>query len=312
MLRLVVLAFLTTSVQAALVDKVEEASFMELSSAEQAKLDSQERGLFGVKINSVEYYRQMELPEVPVILSAARTGTHSLTQWLNQVGVPAVHDGLAPGAVSVGWMYTVPRKDLNNIRWLPARADRRLKEFTPEMAKVDQSKTHLAVKFSSLMQKKLFQTEEKPIFFQETVHVVREPLDHITSLANCLCSNSGNETQMRKWDDYSYKWAEHWVGNLGKGRVERAANYWLKWNELAGEKALDTFRIEDLDETKLVTSLGMQSKAKFPLDRFTNKVDVTPEEIKGPKLTWQKLKEKVGAELTEKIQKKAEQYGYKY
>jgi len=312
MLRVVVFALLSTSAQAALEHKVSEASFAQLSAQAMAKLEAQERGLMGVKLDSAEYYRQHELPEVPVITSAGRTGTHSLTQWLNQVGVPAVHNGLAPGAVSLGWWYSVPRQEINNIRFLPAKADLRLTEFTPEMAKTDQSKVHLADKFKQFKQYKLYQLEEKPIFFQETVHVVREPLDHITSLSNCLCSNSGNETEMRQWDDFSYKWAEHWVGNLGKSRTEKAANYWLKWNELAGSKATETFRIEDLDETKLLSALGVQSKAKYPLDRFTNKVDVTPEEVKGPKLTWEKLKEKVGVELAEKIQRKAEQYGYKY
>ena len=158
------------------------------------------------------------------------------------------------------------------------------------------------------------QSAEKPIHFLNTVHLVREPLDHITTLSNCMCSHTGNETQMRHWDDFSYKWAEHWVGNLGHGRVARAANYWLKWNQLARAKAAETMRIEDLDETKLIIALGVQSKAKVPLARFSEqaKVDATPEEKKGAKLTWAKLEEKVGKELAEKIKKEAEAYGYKY
>merc|ERR1719263_2476074 len=109
---------------------------------------------------------------------------------------------------------------------------------------------HLALRFKQQAEPQPYQQLKKPIQFINTVHVVREPLDHIQSLAGCLCSQSGNETQMRHWDDYSFKWAEHWVGDLGKSRHERAANYWLKWNELAGQKATATFKVEDVDKTR--------------------------------------------------------------
>lgn len=324
MMQTLIYALLTTSVEAeglwkgksgGLVQKASHAtkasSFAQLAK----KYERKEAGLMNAKLNSKEYMEAQDLPVAPVITSAGRAGAGSLTKWLNNVGVPAVQGGMAPGAVSLGWHYAVPRFNVNNIRFLPAKADMRLKEFTPDMHKANQKAMSLVQTFPKQAEPAELQALKKPIQFTKTVHLVREPLDHIRSLEGCLCSNTGNHTQMHDTDSYNYKWAEHWVGDLGKSRLERAANYWLKWNELAGEKATATFRVEDINESSLIESLGVQDKVKnWPLPRFKkmDMEDTTPVEMKGVKFTWKYLEESIGSELTQKIKTAAEHYGYKY
>lgn len=41
--------------------------------------------------------------KVPLVTGCGRAGTHSVAKYLNSIGIPAVHEGVAAGAVAVSW-----------------------------------------------------------------------------------------------------------------------------------------------------------------------------------------------------------------
>lgn len=247
---------------------------------------------------------------VPLVTGAGRGGTHSVAKFLNHVGIKAMHEGIAPNAVSVSWLYapfgdkpyskqdiSAPFQDIQLLRnaWL-SKWQAHLSEANQE----DDPKL-----FSQL----IFQENENQdvrIQFYPIIHIVRNPLQAIASLERCFCGG-GNITSGAENDWKSWQFAERFVEPLGTARMRKAAIYWLKWHELSGRHATHTFRIEDINATQFVEALGKQTTIK---DDFQSvKENESPSRLKND-LTWAQLSEAVGTDLTNEIMKQAVFFGY--
>merc|ERR1712087_4510 len=98
------------------------------------------------------------------------------------------------------------------------------------------------------------------------------------------------------------------MGPLGTTRMQKAANYWLKWNELSGRHATHTFRIEDIDAVQLVQALGYH-QTTTARDFQAVRGGASPARLRHA-LTWAQLKDAVGEDLSTEIMKQAVIYGY--
>ena len=229
---------------------------------------------------------------VPLVTGCGRAGTHSVAQYLDSIGVPAVHEGIRPGHVAVSWWYA-----LDNAHGIPTKADTRSKEAL-----------------------------NATIIFDPVVHLVRDPLDAITSLTNCLCG-TGNITMKpakgagaARWDSMSYMYASRHVHfPKDASRLLRAALYWLKWNQLAEEHATARVRLEGLPQggaALMLAALGVDAThtaaevLKRGLRVFGVKEGVSQE--RKDRLSWGDLAAEIGPELTEEIRLQAVKWGYDY
>jgi hypothetical protein len=151
--------------------------------------------------------------------------------------------------------------------------------------------------------------------FYPVVHIMREPLAHIRSVARCLCG-SGDLSRGGRWDRISFEYASRYIAiPPGASRVTKAAWYWLEWNRLADAHANAIFRIEQLHVVEASTAL------LHALHIPTKGLSVTPamqvhaaasQNVEDKPLTWKTLKAEVGMELTEAIRQQAESWGYTY
>lgn len=258
---------------------------------------------------------------VPLVTGCGRGGTHSVAKWLNDNNVPAVHEGIAPGAMAVSWLYApfandeahtlnevrVPFDHINQSNWNNIFA-----EWKPEFAKYADDSMVLAQQYPEFVEQGADSSVK--IRFHPIVHVVREPLKAIASLARCFCG-SGHRTHNDGSffaDRKSYEFAEKHVGSLGKTHLERAAKYWFKWHSLAGQYASHTFRLEDpkgaLDMVKV---LGINNEGFSEMVHSTTGKS-SDAAISTETLTWDDLAEKIGSDLAKEIKEKGEEYGYVY
>lgn len=258
---------------------------------------------------------------VPLVTGCGRGGTHSVAKWLNENNIPAVHEGIAPGAMAVSWLYApfandeahtlnevrVPFDHINQSSW-----SNFFTNWKPEFAKYADDSKVLAQQHPEFVRQDT--NSSVKLVFHPIVHVVREPLKAIASLERCFCG-SGHRTHYDGSffaDKKSYEFAEKYVGSLGETHLERAAKYWLKWHSLAGQHASHTFRLEDpkgaLDMVKV---LGINNEGFSEMVHST-KGKSSDSAISKETLTWDELGKKIGSDLAKEIKEKGEEYGYVY
>lgn len=247
---------------------------------------------------------------VPLVTGAGRGGTHSVASFLNRIGIKAQHEGIAPDAVSVSWLYAPfgdePHSKHNisvPFSKIQLRRNALLKEFRQGLSEASEE-TDPELSMFTLQEN---ETEDVMIKFHPVLHIVRNPLDAIASLERCFCGR-GDLKLGSSADHLSWEFAEQFVKPLGTTRMQKAANYWLKWNELSGRHATDTFRVEDIDVVQFVQALGYH-QTTTALDFQSVKGGESPAELKHD-LTWAQLKDAVGADLSTEIMKQAVLYGY--
>jgi len=258
---------------------------------------------------------------VPLITGCGRGGTHSVAKWLNENNIPAVHEGIAPGAMAVSWLYApfandevhtlnelrVPFDHINQSDWSNI-----FTEWKPQFAKYAEDSKVLAQAYPEYVKQDAGSSVK--IRFHPIVHVVREPLTAIASLARCFCGSGHRTHYDGSWyaDKTSYDFAGKHVGSLGKTFMEKAANYWLKWHSLIGQHASHTFQLEDpkgaLDVAKV---LGINNEGFSEMVHST-KGKSSDDAISSETLTWDELGKKIGPDLAKEIKEKGEEYGYKY
>lgn len=230
--------------------------------------------------------------EIALVTGAGRSGTHSIAKWLNdKAGVPAVHETAKNHHVSVGWPYAgASYADEGTVVW----------EFYK-----DQDLKHRGMKFSPV------------------VHLMREPLSHISSLESCLCpGNWDHSAEEKNLDQQSFDYAamimdrahrgQSWLGikrRNGGSRLELAAAYWLDWNNLVSRYASHKQFLETLDEHTLVSDLGKHA-GQSPLPKFD--VHEASAQHPGGQLSWPQLVEGVGEQLASRIMQAAKEWGYGY
>lgn len=227
--------------------------------------------------------------DAPLVTGAGRSGSHAIARWLTSVGVPAWHEGAGEGAVSVSWYYAATLQ--NASAWAELVKHPLINHCTRE---------HPPKPCNAM------------VSFSKVVHVVRDPLESISSLASCFCA-SGNLSLVhgRSWDSMAFKFAEKYVGWLGLSRVERAATYWLKWNRLVSSKAAVTFRIEGLNGKALLEAIGKHGEAGKDLPPILQE-EGSPRRQRGRALTWSELRKQVGPKLAMEVFQQAMAYGYAY
>jgi hypothetical protein len=240
----------------------------------------------------------------PLITGCGRTGTLSLADFLNDHGIPAVHERMEKGTVSVSWLYAYPDVDL-----YPFESSRDVKLRKSLKIKTSKSKTPL---------------------FGPVIHIVRHPLKVISSTRRCFCGRGTRTTNRgERSDKKSWIFVEKQLGNgiltpsLPFDSIKRSMIYWYYWNM----KILDTtrkynhgkdvfFRIEDLNPQELVTTLGFTPDVagKFPNkiprdDSNLRHVSPLAEKEKLPDVTWKDLfdTDKI---LANKIFILAKRFGY--
>ena len=238
---------------------------------------------------------------IPLVTGCGRAGTHSVSQYLNSIGIPAVHEGAEEGKVAVSWWYA-----LKDAHGLPGAVDRRSDEV-----------------------------RESGVVFDPVVHLVRDPLDAITSLTNCLCA-PGNMSKLptwidrngkqkvgrggQRWDNLSYAYAgRHIHFPPDAPRMLKAAMYWLQWNRLAAKHAKVRVRLEGLPQggaALLLAALGVD-RSHTKREVLTSALKVFGErggtsETKRQRLSWADLTAELGEDLTNEVRAQAVAWGYDY
>ena len=92
---------------------------------------------------------------LPLVTGCGRGGTHSVAEALESIGVPAVHEGAEPGAVSVSWLYG--------------------------------GHAYFSYPFET-SSSYVARTDKNPMPFGPVVLLVRNPLDVISSTRRCFCA----------------------------------------------------------------------------------------------------------------------------
>lgn len=249
---------------------------------------------------------------VPLVTGAGRGGTHSVARFLNQVGIKAQHEGIAPNAVSVSWLYAPfgdkphSKHDLSTpFSNIQIRRNALLKEWLPHLSEASEEVDPEPFSPFTLRQN---ETEDVMIKFYPILHIVRNPLEAIASLERCFCGR-GDIKLGSSADHLSWEFAEQFVEPLGATRMQKAANYWLRWNELSGRHATHTFRVEDIDAAQFVRALGSE-QTTVAREFQSVRSGESPAELKRG-LTWAQLRDAVGANLTDEIMQQAVLFGYK-
>lgn len=227
-------------------------------------------------------------PVVPLVTGCGRGGTHSAAGYLRACGVEAIHEGVSDTAVAVSWWYALGDPGAE----IPTRADRR----TGVVAS-------LGARFSPV------------------VHLVRNPLENINSLAGCFCG-FGNMTKKygrfalggKRWDELSFGYAARKIDfPANASRLLKAALYWLEWNRLAAEHASTRIRVEDLERpgglAPLVAALGRRCNTTVPT-QVLERGGLSDGRDERSSLSWNGLAAEVGRTLADTIRAQAASWGY--
>ena len=230
---------------------------------------------------------------VPLVTGCGRSGTFSLADYLKSIGIPAIHEGIEHGHVSVSWLY--------------AAKDRR---YPFE----GRSSTRLRIAKYNL---------QKPgvnSIFGPVVHLVRHPLKVISSTRRCFCGRGTKQTRRgRISDKQSWVFVQRHLKTIDPqspyNDLRRSALYWLEWNSLIEANFQDAsrFQLESLNPHDLVVALGLKGKnvTILPEKIPHSSAHVSPQGPKKryPDVTWKDLYE-LDQDLARKIWTKAQDYGY--
>jgi len=235
----------------------------------------------------------------PLITGCGRSGTLSLASYLKSVGIPAIHEGMKEGAVSVSWLYAAPdSKYLSKYPFEPVSSAKYRKE-----------------------KQKLLRPGES--LFGPVVHLVRHPLKVISSTRRCFCGRGMRTFELgRKSDLRSWKFVAKHIPSIAYGAtamrldsVERSALYWLHWNKLIMKNfpGAVVLQLETITGPKLVTALNLKGKntTELPDEIRSAAFHTSPlkEKKKLPDVTWSQLRS-VSASLAEAIFNLAQHFGY--
>ena len=235
---------------------------------------------------------------LPLITGCGRSGTHFLADQVMKNGVPVKHERIGD-AGSVSWIYGAPFKE----------EERKLETW---FASEEDTKKRASKDFG----------------FYPVVHVVRHPLKAITSLVTCFCG-CGSMACGRWADEPSWEWAGKFVNfsqdmcktyrreglcigygvNERKGRLLRAIEYWIGWNDMVGDTSHYRIRMEDYKMEELFRVMDWQRYLKgdgtVKQEGFTRK----SKSSKLNEVTWEEIRQ-LGKDLEEEVWKRAKLYGY--
>ena len=230
---------------------------------------------------------------VPLVTGCGRSGTFSLADYLKSIGIPAIHEGINHGHVSVSWLY--------------AAKDRRYPFESRSSARLRVAKYNL----------------QKPgvsTIFGPVVHLVRHPLKVISSTRRCFCGKGTKQTRRgRISDKQSWLFVQRHVKDIDPTSsfddMKRSSLYWLKWNSLieTNYPGASRFQLETLKPHNLVVALGLKGKnvTILPEKIPHSSAHVSPQgpKKKYPDVTWKDLYD-MDQELAKQIWAKAQDYGY--
>ena len=268
------------------------------------------------EISDELFWKQDEVV-VPLVTGAGRGGTHSAHNFLIKNGIKAVHEGIAPRAVSVSWLYAAfgdraySKQEIeapfSHVR--VAHRNRWFNEWQPYLSEASEGTSPELFSMANLY----VGDEDIKLRFHPIVHLVRDPLKSIASLARCFCGN-GNMTMPESphYDEESWKFADRFANitsRAGTDRMKMAAHYWMSWHWLLKRSATHTFRVENMDGKELLEALGYNKQVEH--DFQGSKGGESPWELKHD-LTWDSLREAVGSEVTNVIKNEAKYFGYNY
>jgi hypothetical protein len=161
--------------------------------------------------------------------------------------------------------------------------------------------------------------------FSPVVHLVRHPLSAITSLNLCFCGCGS--MKCGAWaDTASWKWVSQHIqvsdkyclykrksGSISvcikytkSGRLLRAMEYWVQWNQLIAQQAHVRVQLETVELNELMVSVGLWDWTRpFKQDKFERHSKTKTFKA----LTWKDLRQ-ANADLAERIWILAQEYGY--
>ncbi|GMI41823.1 hypothetical protein TrCOL_g3712 [Triparma columacea] len=165
--------------------------------------------------------------------------------------------------------------------------------------------------------------------FFPIIHVVRHPLKAITSLVTCFCG-CGSMACGAWADEPSWEWAGKHIefsqeycktyrreglcigygGEERKGRLKRAVEYWVGWNEMVEGGSHYRIRMEEYDLGELVETVGWEKwvkggKGGVKQSPFKRKSKTK----KHNEVTWEEIRE-LGGGMEDKVKEMAARYGY--
>ena len=233
---------------------------------------------------------------LPLITGCGRSGTHFMAEEIMANSIPIKHERIGE-AGSVSWIYGAPHvPSLRKLEtWFASEEDTRKRE-DPEFA-----------------------------FFPQ-VHVVRHPIKAITSLVACFCGcgsmSCGAWADEPSWEwagkhlDFTQKGCRNWrreglclkFEKEREGRLRRAVEYWVGWNDMVEEGSHYRIRMEDYKLQELMGIMGWEGYVKaggVKQKVFTRKSKT----VKHNQVTWREIEE-LGDGLKDKVMERARKYGY--
>jgi len=235
----------------------------------------------------------------PLITGCGRSGTHFVADEIMTNGIPVKHERIGE-AGSVSWIYGAPHvPSLRKLEtWFASEEDTVLRESSDFK--------HFPV-----------------------VHFVRHPLKAITSLVTCFCGcgsmSCGAWADEPSWEwagkhiDFSQKHCKNYrreglcIGygaDTRKGRLVRAIEYWVGWNEMVEKTSHYRVQMEEYDLKELIEEMKW--------DKFLDGKEVQQQPFKRKsktktkdrqEVTWEEMKS-LDASLEAKVWELAQRYGY--
>ena len=207
---------------------------------------------------------------IPLVTGCGRSGTLTIKDTLSALGIPSVHEGAAPGSVSVSWLYAAYNAH----------------KFPFEKTK--------SIKFRQAMELKA----KDGLIFKPVVHLVRHPLKVISSTRRCFCGKGSRATALAVRNNRkSWAFVQAQFPEIDPKSelfdITRSALYWLRWNQLIDRNfpGNTLVTLEGLNPRQLAEALGMNNDeaptSLPPRDNF----HTSPEAMKNkvPDVTWKDL-----------------------
>ncbi|GMH61451.1 hypothetical protein TL16_g03256 [Triparma laevis f. inornata] len=236
----------------------------------------------------------------PLVTGCGRSGTHFMADEIMGNGIPVKHERIDE-AGSVSWIYGA-----NHV---------------PSLRKLE---TWFASEEDTVLRESL-NFRHFPV-----VHVVRHPLKAIASLTTCFCG-CGSMSCGAWADEPSWEWAGKHIkfsqkycktyrreglcicygAHTKKGRLVRAIEYWIGWNEMVGDTSHYRLKMEDYSLKELSGAMGWDKYITGGGDaikqqEFKRKSKTT----NAYKLTWEEIRALDNGELEAKVWQLAQHYGY--
>ncbi|CAM9312950.1 unnamed protein product [Discosporangium mesarthrocarpum] len=234
-----------------------------------------------------------------LITGCGRSGTHFVAEQFMSSGIPILHEQIGE-AGTVSWVHGAPYSEENH-------------ELEAWFSNRDSAGLRASPDFSFF-----------PVF-----HLVRHPLDTISSLTECFCG-CGHLSCGGWADPPSWKWAgRHMdfsnklctkvresvcVGHSNKlgGRLIRSMEYWLGWNQMVAAQAHYRTQLEQVDLSEVVAAAPLLAAKSRTSGGKVEQKSFSSKRLKGrsqKKLTWKDLREADPA-LEAQVWELAQSYGY--